>query len=222
MDDFDEVAPWWRRRRTIVVLCLLVVAVWAWALRSPPAYWAPGQHIGIEPEQMESHRDPWILGDDTQVQPLAEYRLEARVLGRKDYSDAGAFASPMDLALGWGPMSRQEIIEALSLRQSGRWYHYSWKQSPPIPVADIIANSANTHLIPANAQVASQIDKIQPGDRVRLVGVLVAIRRKDGWRWRSSLSRKDSGDGSCELMWVERVEKLNISSLPVDASAPRR
>lgn len=222
MADFDELAPWWRRRRTVIVFCLLVAVVWAWALRPAPQYWAPGQHIGIEPEQMESERDPWTMDDGTVVQPLAEYRLEARVLGRKDYSDAGAFASPMDLALGWGPMSRQDVIDGLSLRQSGRWYHYSWKRDPPVPVGDIIANSANTHLIPANGRVASQIEQIEEGDRVRLVGVLVALRRKDGWRWRSSLTRKDSGDGSCELMWVEKVEKLNISSLPVDARSARR
>jgi hypothetical protein len=31
-------------------------------------------------------------------------------------------------------------------------------------------------------------------------------RAPDGWRWRSSLTREDVGNGACELVWVERIE----------------
>jgi hypothetical protein len=30
-------------------------------------------------------------------------------------------------------------------------------------------------------------------------------RAPDGWRWRSSLTREDTGAGACELVWVERI-----------------
>ena len=222
MDDFDAVAPWWRRRRTIVALCVITSIVWLVALRRPDPVWAPGQQIGPVPEQADTEREPWEMEGGTVVQPLAEYRLEARVLSREDYSDAGAFASPMDLALGWGPMSEQGVLDGLHLSQSGRWYHYSWKGSPPIPVQEIVVNSANTHIIPANARVEDALDDVEEGDRIRLTGVLVSLSRPDGWHWRSSLTRTDSGDGSCELMWVEAVEKLNIAGLPVDGRGPRR
>ena len=213
MDDnpFDEVAPWWRRRRTVVVLLVLVIGIWWFAFHQsrPSPMWIPGQVVGPIPEQEDSHRGDWSGPKGSTLTALAEYRLEARVLGRKDYSDEGAFLSPMDLALGWGEMSEEAVINALKMKQSGRWYHYSWSTpSPPIPLRNIIEQSANTHLIPANAEVEQIMETVVKGDRVRLSGVLVAARRPDGWRWRSSLSRKDSGNGACELLWVEKIEIL--------------
>ena len=31
---------------------------------------------------------------------------------------------------------------------------------------------------------------------------LVEVRGADGWTWRSSLSREDSGNGGCEVVYV--------------------
>lgn len=205
---FDELLPWWRRPRALVAFSIVVVLVWWVALREPEPQWIPGQSVMAVPDQQDTQRDPWKWEDGSQITPLAEYAIEARVLGRKNYSDAGARFSPMDLALGWGPMSDEKVLSSLDFRQSGRWYHYSWSGSPPIPPGQIIQHSSNTHIIPANPEVAAALDEIGRGDRVRLTGALVAVKREDGWRWRSSLTRKDTGDGSCELMWVEKVERL--------------
>jgi hypothetical protein len=45
---------------------------------------------------------------------------------------------------------------------------------------------------------------VDEDDVVHLRGKLVRVDGPGGWRWVSSLSRKDSG---CELMWVESVER---------------
>lgn len=206
---FDDLLPWWRRPRALFVLFGVVVAVWWVALRDPEPQWVAGQEVSASPQQEYTDRDPWLWPDGSQITPLAEYAVEARVLGRKNYSDTGAIFSPMDLALGWGPMSQEAVIDALNIRQGGRWYNYSWSGNAPIPVDQIIIHSANTHLIPATPEIADEIDDIGRGDWVRLTGALVSIKREDGWRWKSSLTRKDSGDGACELMWVEKVERLN-------------
>ncbi len=29
-----------------------------------------------------------------------------------------------------------------------------------------------------------------------------------GWRWKSSLTRKDTGNGACELVWVKQMKVL--------------
>ena len=41
---------------------------------------------------------------------------------------------------------------------------------------------------------------------ITLHGYLVEVRANDGWHWRSSLTRNDTGNGACELVWVESVE----------------
>ena len=38
-----------------------------------------------------------------------------------------------------------------------------------------------------------------------LRGQLVRADGQDGWHWISSLTRTDTGDGSCEVVWVETV-----------------
>jgi hypothetical protein len=48
---------------------------------------------------------------------------------------------------------------------------------------------------------------VRVGNVVRMTGELVEAHRSDGWTWRSSLSREDSGAGACELMLVEAIER---------------
>jgi hypothetical protein len=57
-------------------------------------------------------------------------------------------------------------------------------------------------LIPANDDVRRTLAKVEKGSVVRLAGSLVNVEHPDGWRWRSSTSRDDTGGGSCELLWV--------------------
>ena len=54
--------------------------------------------------------------------------------------------------------------------------------------------------------MAAALKQVRAGSVVRIEGLLVEANRDDGWRWRSSLSREDSGGGACELLWVERLE----------------
>jgi hypothetical protein len=36
--------------------------------------------------------------------------------------------------------------------------------------------------------------------------MLVEVRNNKGWFWRSSLTRSDSGNGACEVVFVEAAE----------------
>jgi hypothetical protein len=165
----------------------------------PPAFVDDALPLQSEPDGMA----PFRLGD-ADVTPLAGYSLEARVLSRKDYGRGNeAGYSPTDLVLGWGPMAAPGVADALAITQGGRWYRYRWgAEGPPLPPAQIVRNSANTHLIPADAAVADALENVREGDTVRLEGWLVRIERDDGWRWQSSLRRDDTGAGSCELVYV--------------------
>lgn len=201
---------------------LLLLATWL-GLRSPSPIQTPSpgnQSAGICPPPDKFKRADTPLQSDvnnrigvlelgeTKVTPLAGFSLQARVLGREDYRfDAGAEFSPTDLALGWGPMSETGMADKLNVSQSSRWYRYSWGgDGPPIPLEDIISHSANMHMVPANSAVAESLKKISENDVVELNGWLIRIEKNDGWRWQSSLSRSDSGDGACELVYVCSIE----------------
>jgi hypothetical protein len=145
---------------------------------------------------------PFRAGDAL-VTPLAGFSLAGRVLSREDYHFGRESAySPIDLALGWGPMSVSGLGEQLSVTQGGRWYHYRWNGNPPLPPELIASNSANMHMVPADAQVARALAGLRAEDAIRIDGWLVRIDADDGWRWSSSLSRDDTGPGACELVLV--------------------
>jgi len=63
-------------------------------------------------------------------------------------------------------------------------------------------------MIPADEGIARQLQALTPGQAVRIEGWLVEVRAADGWRWRSSLTRDDTGGGSCELVFVRDLQVL--------------
>ena len=71
------------------------------------------------------------------------------VLSSESYHfEAESELVPTDLALGWGPMSDSSVLKRLHITQSGRWYEYTYRLPPPIPIAEIVSHSASMHLIP--------------------------------------------------------------------------
>jgi hypothetical protein len=139
------------------------------------------------------------------IVPLEKFDFQARVLSSEHYSmDREAQLAPVDLALGWGPMSRPEVISKIQISQSSRYYYWHVDEFP-IPRRDIETHSANMHMVPASAGVERALKSIRPGQDVTFSGFLIEARAPDGWRWRSSLTREDTGAGACELVWVERI-----------------
>ncbi|WP_240656904.1 hypothetical protein [Neptunomonas marina] len=191
--------------RNIIILIALACG-FMWYNKEGPATYGPGIVAPSSPVQRDFSAPPSFTFDRYSITELASFDIEARVLGRENYSsDRGAELSPMDLALGWGRMSDESVLADINIRQSGRFYF--WRVDAfPIPRQEIETHSANMHLIPANDDVARDMDEIREGDVVQLSGSLVQATSKDGWVWRSSLTRNDTGNGACELIWVEHVD----------------
>ena len=166
----------------------------------PVGITAPG-----EPKQVNLNSDKEWNKDEFNFKALAEYKIKARVLSRNNFSvGKESQISPVDLALGWGPMSDQAVIDKITVTQRNRWYN--WKtDSYPIPRKDIMYNSANVHIIPKDDSVEKELKKVYKGSLIEMTGYLVEITTTDGWCWKSSLRRDDTGGGSCELFWVEEL-----------------
>lgn len=194
-------------RATVILLVLLCLAGALHHCAQRPLEPPPGLLAGESPRQTDPVDRASIVHGDFELEPLADFSLEARVLSRHDYAfDTESALAPTDLALGWGRMSDSAVLDHLEIAQSARFYSYRWSDQPPLPPAEIVRSSANMHLIPADAAVARAIARVRVGAIVALRGHLVEARRADGWRWRSSLTREDSGAGACELVLVDALE----------------
>ena len=164
---------------------------------------APDPPVQLEVDGVKPFRHGEFL-----ITPLASFDITARVLSKESYRfDDESDLSPLDLALGWGNMSDEAVLEHISISQSGRWYRWRTDNSP-IPLREIETHSANMHMVPANKDVAEALDDLVEGEVVSISGYLIQADASSGVKWRSSLSRKDTGAKSCELVWVERVGVL--------------
>jgi len=139
------------------------------------------------------------------ITPLETFAIEARVLSAEHYSfGREADLSPVDLALGWGKMSDEAILKDIKISQSNRFYY--WRVDAfPIPRREIETQSANMHMIPADDSIASKLKSVKTGQVVKIKGFLVRADAPDGWHWRSSLTREDTGNGACEVVFVKEI-----------------
>jgi len=166
----------------------------------PPGVLAPDP-----PQQVNLDDGATLRRDDINLATRAYFEITARVLSREDYSwDAEAKLVPTDLALGWGRMSDSAVLAKIDVSQSGRFYYWrtdSW----PIPRDEIEQSSANMHMIPADAGVRGALKRVRKGQLVHIEGFLVDASGPGGWRWKTSLTRNDTGAGACELVYVESL-----------------
>jgi hypothetical protein len=198
--------------KTISAMLAIALAFVVYFYLHRPITYPAGVLIESEPEQTALSSGEQIEYGDYKLKPLARFSLDARILHRKIYGyDRESKLVPVDLAVGWGPMSDQAVLDRLKITQSMRFYWYEYQLPPPIPREQIVSHSTNLHVIPATATIASFCKSLRQGELVHLEGELVEATGPEIQAWRSSLSRTDSGNGACELMLVEDCSKLDRS-----------
>ncbi len=190
--------------KKLLFLLMFVFAVWRLFSGPGSVSLGPGVMAGAVPYQETVDAPVSRRIDDYTVTDLATFRIKAKVLARKDYNiGRESDLSPVDLALGWGNMSDESVLDEIEISQSGRFYRWQ-VESFPIPRREIETHSANMHLIPATDRIRDEIEKVREGEVIEISGSLVHVTSsEDGWRWRSSLTRDDTGAGACELILVD-------------------
>ncbi len=137
---------------------------------------------------------------------LAEFEITGKILSKENYYlGREAELSPFDFVMGWGRMSDEAVLNRIEISQSRRWYHWKTKHYP-IPRREIEISSANMHMIPATDEIERQLDSYKVGNIVFIKGYLIYARASDGWHWKSSTTREDTGGGACEVIFVKSTK----------------
>lgn len=80
---------------------------------------------------------------------------------------------------------------------------------------ELVTQYSNNHLVPKDQKILAQIKNVKRGDYVKLKGYLVDLILRDTsepsvyYELKSSLTRDDTGDNACEVMYVTDVELLD-------------
>lgn len=174
-----------------------------------------------EPVQKELAGAPRVISCDRdgkfwEYTPVFNYEISGLVFGTSHkllswYSGA----VPADLGILWGENAARKLYKNVKLRVRLSHYMASWAAGAEFR----LDGAANNHMATCNPEVSSKIRSVLTGDQVAIKGWLVNARvmpergetrpEKIG-TWNSSTTRKDGGEGACELLYVEKPEDIVI------------
>jgi hypothetical protein len=203
-----------RASPSLACCAIAVACCWYWFSHRPITY-EPGVLVHADPTQVNLPGDePAFDFGNFHLKPLARFALDARLLHSRIYRfDPGARLVPIDLAVGWGPMSDEQVLDRLHITQSMRFFWYEYRDPPPIPKDQIISHATNIHIIPSTPELAASCKSLRGGALVHLSGELVEATGPGIATWRSSLSRTDTGNGACELLYLKEMEVLSAAAV---------
>jgi len=199
-------------RKLLLFFLILGVGVAAWNIFGRP-YREPGAYLLTEPAQRFTLAPPKTLRD-YKIFPTAWYQLDALIVAKKDYDD---LLSPVDLGVAWGPMADKDRLNQVSFRQSGRYLHHTGTGG--LDAKTFSESVSNVHIIPANDAIRETVMASRRGDYISLKGSLVQVFGSGGV-WSSSFSRKDTGDGACEVFYVTEATFFEPSRVGSARSDP--
>ena len=191
----------------LVALAFSIYGGWHWWTTERAVGHPPGIVTPDEPVQIDFDDPPRFEAKGYTFIKRARYDITARLLRKEIYRlDGGAGLAPVDLGVGWGPLSDSALIDQLEFTQMGRFFYWRPRTADfGVSTQALVSHIAQMHMIPATSDIESRLKRLRPGQIVTAGGYLVDVRGPGGFAWNTSLSRTDIGNGACELFWVEAL-----------------
>lgn len=138
----------------------------------------------------------------------AKYTIDGQLVSKKRYLHGFMNElAPYDFALTWGDMPKH--LNQIKFSQSSRFCLYKMKKNAKVDPKYVQNHMSNNHLIPASNNIKKAMRKARKGDLIRIEGHLVHVETSKAGRmissWNSSVTREDTGDGACEIIYVTRL-----------------
>jgi len=149
------------------------------------------------------------------VEPLANYELWGLVVTHNDtrgigdiYHD-GKSVDIRDLCVVWGDNADIEFLRNFSFWSNSWTCHIKTSSRRAFSEFNQLQLS-NNHLLSPHSSVRRKILASSVGDQVHIKGQLVNYHRKGSadMRRKTSLTRSDTGNGACEVVFVDSFELL--------------
>ena len=206
----------------IIIMCLLIVEYYNGPLsKSKNTIKVDYLDKIPAPVQKEATGKTSIMinnGIVVDIQYLASYEISARVVdtfSSLKYNSANKLGT-LDIGMSWGDVAKEENHKKISYSMLGdRRIRYVIRDGEWVNmmggISTVGLEIANTHVIPENSNIEKLLNKIEEGDYIKLEGYLVSASFSNNdytFKWNSSLTRSDSGDGACEVMLVKDVKWL--------------
>jgi hypothetical protein len=157
-------------------------------------------------------------GDYTyKITPLYSYEIYGVVVA--EYSSRNWLdithkkdpANTRDLCVVWGDNISSNAYQKVKYRHGEFTCYYSYSRNFDPPFKGNLLS--NNHLISEDSNIEKQVSRVNIGDQIHIKGYLAnyEISDKDGklqsFR-NTSTTREDSGNGACEIIYVNEIETI--------------
>lgn len=150
-------------------------------------------------------------GKNYMISPKFEYELYGLVVSsrnlEKTWYNIDYKRDPYnikDLCVIWGGNLISNDFRKIHY-ESGLWTCYVRYGSGVVFIPDALSNN---HLLPGNDTVLQSLEDAEPGDQIHFSGQLVDYTRGDGGTRTTSTTRSDTGNGACEVVYLDQFEIL--------------
>jgi hypothetical protein len=166
-----------------------------------------------EPQTFRQQIDDWTFS----IQPVFRYTIIGKIVGKDEYSLVPTdVLAPMDLVIANGEVISSDLFSYFTFEKIPRHYRYRYTFPPGVRQLSreyINEHISNNHLIFASESVYAQAKTAATGDFVVISGYLATVSGTSGdgriFSQGTSTTRTDQGEGACEVVYVESLEKTS-------------
>ena len=174
-----------------------------------------------EPLQTKTYRDEFsvVVNDQSyNIKPKFDYELHGVVVSYHDsdafgdiyhYKDWEDFINLRDICVIWGNNVSSGVYKNMEF-DSTTWT--CWASWPDQETGQRFSmrDLSNNHLLSNKENVDRMLMSAEPGDYIRIKGVLAEYSNPgNGFNRGTSTNRDDKGNGACETIYIDEFEIIN-------------
>ncbi|MEM8817042.1 MAG: hypothetical protein AAGE85_14545 [Pseudomonadota bacterium] len=196
----------------IIVLSSLVLVIAFWNRNAIPSNIELTPGAAEEPVQSPTRKRPFeVLYEDTayRVRPQYSYVLEGLVVSYRHHDGnsrmhkrSGDHLNMLDVCVVWGSNADPALLRKLKFWNGIFTCNVHTRDRAAWNAFDLYALS-NNHLISDRPGIRDAVLDLRIGDQIRVAGWLASYGTGGGGERGTSTTRKDTGDGACETIYVE-------------------
>jgi len=210
--------------RTILIINVFIFAVTLFYKNSLPKSSQISNKLLQWPSQTETSREPFTIekeGIEYTVTPKYEYELYGLIVS--DYNSENIFdimhkndpLNTKDLCVIWGENLENNNFKKVKYTHGEFTCFYRYSDSQ---MNFKHTQLSNNHLLPDNDEIYKKIKNTAVSDQIHLKGYLANYsisntEQGDLGKRTTSISREDTGNGACEVIYVNDFEILKKGNI---------
>lgn len=211
----------------IVLSAVAMVGCWYYADHLPPprVLSSASREEPVQDKTREKPFDTSVADVQYRVTPRFTYDITGLVVSLHDslawwdyaHREWNDHINVADLCVVWGNNVKRDAYRQASFTHT-QWE--CWWQTGAVPPEKMFDGDAmsNNHVVTADPALAKRLRDVRIGDEVRFRGYLIDYTtylegRPTGSR-NTSVVRTDSGEGACEIVWIDELQIIRSHNRP--------